>query len=52
MLWHFTNFKLRIARYLKIINSLENSGIFVKGVKKPVENEKKNHKEVDFLVCY
>ena len=36
---------------IKIVKSLEDSGLSLKGVTKTVENEVKEQKE-DFLVCY
>ena len=36
---------------IKIVKSLENSGLLLKGDIESVQNEVKN-KKVDFLVCY
>ena len=36
---------------LKIVKSLEDSGVSLKGVSETIQNETKN-KEEDFLVCY
>ena len=36
---------------LKIVKSLENSGLLLKGVSETIQHEAKN-KEEDFLVCY
>ena len=36
---------------IKIVKSLEDSGLLLKGVNKTVQNELKEQKE-DFLVCY
>ena len=36
---------------IKIVKSLEESGLLLKGVTETVQNEVKNKKE-DFLVCY
>ena len=36
---------------MKIIKSLEDSGLLVKGVSEAIQNETKPKKE-DFLVCY
>ena len=36
---------------IKIVKSLENSGLLLKGAIESVQNEVKN-KKVDFLVCY
>ena len=36
---------------LKIIRSLEDSGLLLKGVSEKIKNEAKS-KEEDFLVCY
>ena len=36
---------------IKIVKSLENSGLLLKGVTESIQNEVKN-KKVDFLVCY
>ena len=36
---------------IKIVKSLENSGLLLKGVTETVQNEVKEKKE-DFLVCY
>ena len=36
---------------LKIVKSLENSGVLLKGVSETIQHELKN-KEEDFLVCY
>ena len=35
---------------MKIVKSLEESGLLIKGVSKTLENETKN-KKVDFLTC-
>ena len=40
-----------IQDIIKIVKSLENSGLLLKGVTKTVQNEVKGKKE-DFLVCY
>ena len=36
---------------VKMVKSLEESSLLIKGVSKTIKNEKKNKKE-DFLVCY
>ena len=36
---------------IKIVKSLEDSGLLLKGAAETVQNEAKNKKE-DFLVCY
>ena len=36
---------------LKIVKSLEDSGILLKGVSETIQHEVKN-KEEDFLICY
>ena len=36
---------------LKIVKSLETSGVLLKGVSETIQHEAKN-KEEDFLVCY
>ena len=36
---------------IKIVKSLENSGLLLKGVTETVQNEVKEPKE-DFLICY
>ena len=36
---------------LRIVKSLEDSDLFLKGVSETIQNEVKNKKE-DFLVCY
>ena len=40
-----------IEDIIKIIKSLEDSGLLLKGVTETVQNEVKN-KKGDFLVCY
>ena len=40
-----------IEDLIKIVKSLEDSGLLLKGVTESVQNEKKS-KKVDFLVCY
>ena len=40
-----------IEGIIKIVKSLEDSGLSLKGVTETVENEVKEQKE-DFLVCY
>ena len=37
---------------IRIIKSLENSGILIDGVSQTVKHEIKKNKNVDFLVCY
>ena len=37
---------------LKIIKSLENSGLLLKGVSETIQHEAIKNKEEDFLVCY
>ena len=39
-----------IHYFIKIVKSLEDSGLLVKGVTETVQNEK--NKKEDFLVCY
>ena len=36
---------------MKTVESLEDSGLLIKGVTQTIENETKN-KKVDFLMCY
>ena len=36
---------------LKVVKSLEDSGILLEGVSETIKNEEKEQKE-DFLVCY
>ena len=36
---------------MKIVKSLEKSGLIIKGVSETIQNEENNKKE-DFLVCY
>ena len=36
---------------IKIVKSVEDSGLLLKGVTEPVQNEVKQKKE-DFLICY
>ena len=36
---------------IKIVKSLEESGVLLKGVSETIQNEAKE-KKVDFLVCY
>ena len=45
----FSNEKLNDI--MKIVKSLEEFGLLIKGVTKTIQNEKKNKTE-DFLVCY
>ena len=37
---------------MKLVMSLEDSGLLIKGVTQTIENETKKNKGVDFLVCY
>ena len=37
---------------LKIVKSLENSGVLLKGVSETIQREAIKNKEEDFLVCY
>ena len=37
---------------IKIVNSLEDSGLLLKGVTEAVQNEVKEQKKENFLVCY
>ena len=37
--------------FIKIVKSLEDSGLLLKGVSETIQNEVKNKKEY-FLVCY
>ena len=37
---------------IKIVNSLEDSGLILKGVTETVQNEVKEQKKENFLVCY
>ena len=42
-----------IEDIIKIVKSLENSGLLLKGVTETVQNElKKKNKKEDFLACY
>ena len=36
---------------IKIVKSLEESGLLIKGINERIKNEKKNKKE-DFFQCY
>ena len=36
---------------IKIVKSLEDTGLLIEGVSKTIQNEAKQQKE-DFLVCY
>ena len=42
---------VEIEEIIKIVKSLEDSGLLLKGVTETVQNEVKEKKE-DFLVCY
>ena len=37
---------------MKIVKSLEESGLLIKGVNETIQVEAKKHKKMDFLVCY
>ena len=37
---------------VKIVNSLENFGLLIKGVSENIKNEAKEIKRQDFSVCY
>ena len=38
--------------HIKKVKSLEGDGLLLKGVTKTVQNEVKEQKEANFLVCY
>ena len=37
---------------IKIVKSVEDSGLLIKGVCETVQSEKKKNKKEDFLACY
>ena len=37
---------------MKLVKSLEDSGLLIKGVSETIQNKAKKNKKEDFLVCY